>query len=434
MIKLANHLNRNTFLRNILILSTGSFAAQAVAMVFSPIVTRMYGPEAIGLFGAFIALVAILQSIASFNYPIAIVLPKEDGEARDIVLLSFYLSIIIAVLVFVLILIGGSRLFRLINSESILPFAWLLPLNMLFSTWVLIARQWLIRKSMFKVDAKDSLAKTIMSSFAKIGIGCFSPTAFVLILLSTLADIIHAGVICIQSKLNMDQLFTRTTTTHHAHFANLAKRYHEFPLYRTPTALLNSFSQSLPLLMLASFYGAAQAGNFSLARTTVTLPTMLLGESMRSVFYSRIVKASHNAENMPKLLVKATLGLALAGAVPFTILYIFAPQLFVLIFGHNWDLAGHYASWLSLVLFFMLINIPATSSIPVLNLHKWFLGYEVVSTILRIVTLYIGLRFFNNDIIAISLYSIIGVICYSLLIAKVLRTAILNNRLQNAIS
>jgi IS5 family transposase len=64
------------------VVASGTAGAQAITMGFSPVITRLYGPEAFGLLGVFMAMVQVLVPAAALTYPIAIVLPKEDRDAR----------------------------------------------------------------------------------------------------------------------------------------------------------------------------------------------------------------------------------------------------------------------------------------------------------------------------------------------------------------
>ena len=69
-------LGQSKFVRNVAIVATGTAGAQAITMAFAPIITRIYGPEAFGLLGTFMAILAVLTPVAALTYPIAIVLPR----------------------------------------------------------------------------------------------------------------------------------------------------------------------------------------------------------------------------------------------------------------------------------------------------------------------------------------------------------------------
>ena len=85
-------LSKSKFVRNVATVATGTAGAQAISIAFSPIITRLYGPDSFGLLGVFMALVAVLAPLAALTYPIAIVLPKEDSDARALGWLSFYIA------------------------------------------------------------------------------------------------------------------------------------------------------------------------------------------------------------------------------------------------------------------------------------------------------------------------------------------------------
>jgi O-antigen/teichoic acid export membrane protein len=414
------YLANSKFIRNVAILATGTAGAQVITMAFSPIITRLYGPEAFGLLGTFVALVAVLSPISALSYPIAIVLPKEDGNAKGIARLSIYISLIVSAALMLGLLIGGDSLLKLVGAESISMFAVLIPLNVLFSSWLQIAGQWLIRKKQFQVTAKVAIAQALAVNSAKAGIGWFHPLAAVLIVLTSIGSAFHAALLYLgtrktsKEESNASQKQTRTP------LLELARRHYDFPVYRTPQVFINAVSQSLPVLMLAAFFGPATAGFYTICRRVLGMPSQLIGQAVGNVFYPRITEAAHKGENLTRLLIKATLGLAAIGLFPFGIIVVFGPWLFGFVFGSEWVVAGEYARWLAIWLFCAFINRPSVASIPVMNLQGHFLVYEVVSVALRAITLFIGFYIFTNDILAILLFSLAGILLNALLICLTL--------------
>ncbi len=69
------------FVRNVVTVASGSAASQAIVMAFSPLITRLYGPEAFGLQGVFTSVAGLLIVVAAMGYPTAIVLPRHDADA-----------------------------------------------------------------------------------------------------------------------------------------------------------------------------------------------------------------------------------------------------------------------------------------------------------------------------------------------------------------
>jgi len=411
------------FVRNVAIVATGTAGAQAISMAFAPIITRLYGPESFGLLGTFMALVAVLTPIAALAYPIAIVLPKEDSDAKGIMRLSAYISLAMAVFVALALLIGGARLLTLVGAEAIAAFVLLIPLNMLFSAWLQITGQWLIRKKQFQVTAKVAVAQAIMGNSVKVGIGWFNPLAAVLIVLTTIGSAFQAAMLYLVARSADGSAFQTRQTQAKLPMLTLAKRYYDFPLYRAPQIFINAISQSLPVLMLAAFFGPAAAGFYAIGRSVLGMPAQLIGNSVGTVFYPRITEAAHKGENLTRLLLKATLVLAAVGFLPFAIVMAFGPWLFGFIFGAEWVVAGEYARWMALMLFFNFINRPAVATIPVLDLQKGLMVYEVFSTSSKLAALYIGFVLFESDKAAVAFFSVFGAIAYIILITWVMLSA-----------
>lgn len=412
---------KSKFIRNVAVVASGSVVAQAITMAFSPLITRIYGPEAFGLLGVFLAVVAVLSPLAALSYPIAIILPRNDNDAKVLVKLSLCISITIALLTLIIMLMGGDFLLDHVGANTIPGIALLIPLVIVFSALIQVARQWLVRKQQFMEIATAEIAHSFTINIVKVGIGSFYPLAIVLIVLSILGKAIYAGIMALGIK-RLQSSFQENTHKFEIDnsFGFIAKKYYDFPVYRTPQILINALSQNLPIIMLAASFGPASAGYYAICRRVLSMPTQLIGKSVRDVFYPRITEAAHQGENLTFLILKATGGLAALGIIPFSLIIAFGPWLFGFVFGSEWMVAGEYARWLSLMMFFLFINKPSVAAIPTLDLQSGLLVYEVASTASKILALYIGIIIFNDDIMAVFLFGSFGAVAYILLIIWVI--------------
>lgn len=412
---------KSRFVRSVAVVASGTAGAQAITMAFSPVITRLYGPEAFGLLGVFMAMVQVLVPAAALTYPIAIVLPKDDRDARGLARLAANIALPLSFLVAAVIVIGGEPLMGLLGAREISGFALLLPLAMLFAAFAQIAKQWLIRKKQFHVTARAEVAQALVTNTAKAGIGWFYPLAFVLILLSTAGQAIHAGLLALGIKGSWKAAARDDQEKESApSLWALAKTHYDFPLYRAPQVLINAISQNLPTMMLAAFFGPASAGFYTICRGVMGLPSNLISRSVGEVFYPRITEAARRGENLTRLILKATLYLAAVGFVPFAVVVAFGPWLFGLVFGAEWTVAGEYARWLAVMMFFFFINKPSVAAVPVLGLQRGLLIYEFFSTGSKLIAIYIGGVLLKNDQLTIVIFSIFGAVAYIFLIAWII--------------
>src|SRR5690625_3175705 len=106
---------------------TGTTSAQLISMGLSPIITRLYGPEAFGIMGTFNSMVSIILPIVALTYPYAIVLPKNIVEALGIVKLSIYITVSFSTIILVFIYIFQDLIVTTFNLYEISPYLFLIP-------------------------------------------------------------------------------------------------------------------------------------------------------------------------------------------------------------------------------------------------------------------------------------------------------------------
>lgn len=412
---------QNRFVKNILMVAGGTAGAQAIAMAFIPFITRAFGPEVYGTLGAFIALTGVLTTIAALAYPVAIVLPESDNAAKALIKLSLVIAASISLFVLVILLLAGDLIMTKLGAASLISFMFFIPLVAFLTTCQNIAQQWLIRKKAFKVIANVAIAHSFINYGLQALAGIYTPIASVLISIHTLAIAIRSVLIgYIGKRINSTSI---TEKQEDVLLRTVAYEYKDFPLYRAPQVVLNAASQSLPILMLTAFFGPAAAGFYTLTRTVLSIPSSLLGSSIQSVFYPHFNEVVLAKNKTLPLIMRTTGALAAIGILPFLIVIIFGPLLFKFVFGEEWYEAGKYAQWLSVWLFFGMINSPSVSSIPVFGLQRWFLGYEIISVTLRAIAIYAGFFYFSNPLVAVGVFSIVGAILNIYLIARTILSA-----------
>lgn len=405
MKKILGFLNKS-FVRNVIVLASGTAGAQAIAMLLSPIITRLYGPEAFGMMGTFTSIVSIVTPVAALTYPIAIVLPKKDIEAKQLIRLSLYITFFLSFLSFVIIVILKNRIVEVFNLTDVTNYLYLIPLVVIFAGLMQVSEQWLIRTKQFVINARVTLLQSIIINGSKVGVGLYYPYAIVLIILTVFANGLRAGMMILfinKSKRNQEK---KIELEKNKNLKELAKKYYDFPFYRAPEVFLFSISTSLPILMLAAFFGPASAGFYSIGRTVLRVPSQLIGESVGNVFYPRIAEAYNKNENILKLIMKATLSLGVVGIIPYGLIILLGPMLFGLVFGNEWVVAGEYARWIALGSFFGFMNRPSVRALPVLSAQKFHLIYTIITLLIRLGALVIGAYVFSSDSIAVTLFGI----------------------------
>lgn len=411
---------RSRFARNVAVMATGTAAAQAISFLFAPLIARLYGPEAFGLQGVFTAMMSVAITVAALAYPIAIVLPREESEAKGMVRLSAITACLIVFVMTVAVLVGGDWIAAAIGVEAIKGYLLLLPVAVFFSVATQIAQQWLIRSREYKIIAKSSTAQSLFVNGAKSAAGMLHPTAPILIVLTALGGLVHAVLLYLgarRSRLSISHAKNGTYTTP---LMTLAWRYRDFPLYRAPQTFINAASQSMPVLMMAAFFGPLSAGLYALGNMVMGVPSNLIGKAVGDVFYPRVAEIVRNGGAVYWPVVQATGILAVIGVLPFGMVVLYGPQIFAILFGVNWVLAGEYAQWLSLFYFFNFINKPCVALVPIIEIQRGLLVYEVLSTGAKAFALFAGFYLLESARYGVALFSIVGSVAYGVMMAWII--------------
>ncbi|MEI3611399.1 lipopolysaccharide biosynthesis protein [Pseudogracilibacillus sp. SO30301A] len=407
---------KNKFVKNVVIVASGTAGAQAITMLFSPIITRLYGPEAFGVMGTFSAMINMIIPIAALTYPIAIVLPKRDDDAQGIVKLSMLVSLILSIISLIIILLFREPLANLFNFKNISMYLYFIPVIIIFSGFMQVLEQWMIRTKQFSINAKATLYQSLIVNISKVGIGFFYPIAQVLVFFTAIANGLRGTLMYLFSDKNISFKSNKSVN-----IKQLAQKHYDFPVYRAPQDLIDSASQGVPVIMLTTFFGPAAAGFYTIGRTVLRLPTNLIGKAVGDVFYPRIAEAAINKEDVAGLIRKATFSLAIVGIIPFGVVMLFGPFLFSLVFGSDWEMAGEYARWISIWSYFAFMNRPSVRTLPVLNAQKFHLIWTILWTALRIGLLAFTYYLSKDDLLSIAVFCISGTISNALLISITIR-------------
>lgn len=397
-------LTNRSFVRNVIIMASGTAAAQVIALLSSPIITRLYGPEAYGMMGVFQSTVQIIIPVAALTYPVAIVLPKSDQDAKGLMRLSLYISIVLSLLLFLVILFFNESIVKLLNIKAISSYMFLLPVVILFAGLMQINEQWLIRTRQFKITARTEFYRSLFVNGGRISIGLFYPVASVLITLTAIENGIRA--LMMKLYLRNSTYVMNDKKGNETSLKGLAKQYKDFPIYRSPQVFLEKLQGSIPVLLLTIFFGPIATGFFTISRTVLSVPSQLIGKSIGDVFYPRISEAINKKENTSKLILNATLGLGAVGIIPYGIIVFFGPWIFTFIFGSDWLMAGKYAQWMAFWVFCMFLNRPSTRALPALFAQAFQLRYTVLTLIVRLIAFMVGYILFSNDLVALAFLSI----------------------------
>jgi O-antigen/teichoic acid export membrane protein len=391
--------------RNMATLATGTGFAKIIGFLSTPVITRIYLPEHIGVLSVFVALTASLVPFGTLRYTMAIPLPKHDGAATNLAVLSGILLFCVSVFSFFFFWLLGPAILGVLSMEQLLPYWWLLPLAIAGTGMYELLTNWAIRERAFKPLAKTQVWQQVLGASVKIGLGFlgFKPVGLLIGQIFSQAG----GV------LSLLRSFSEKFSTNIRHVSIkrmqfFIRRYADFPKFRLPSQFLLVITTKAPLFYFAWQFGAETAGQFGLAMMVLLLPVNLIGQNTGKAYYGEIAKLGrNNSDEIYKLTKDITIKLFRISIVPFITLLVLGPWLFEFIFGDIWRDAGVFASILAINLLTMFVANPITNALNVVGKQAYYFQINFIRLFLIIFVFSISYFLEFDPYITLITYSFI---------------------------
>jgi len=409
----------SNFLRNVNILSIGAIISQGIAILATPILSRMFSPNDYGLLALFSSVFLITANIVTLSYPIKIILPKKDLESEQIVLISIFLSVCVGSCLLLLTytlpnsLISAIGLKNLGNwlSVSIIVGILLAIINTL--------NYWLNRNSLYKIIASLQIAQSIILTSFSLIMGFFSiENGLIFSQIFTFSILVIIFILFSGLKFN---------NYHFIGLNHIAKKHEDAPKYLYPANLLDVISLQLPFLLITIWFSQEMTGFYRMAYSFLNVPATIVGSATAQIFYQRFNQIWPNAKMAKILLIKTWLMLFFFGLPLFLIIAIWGNKIFIFFLGANWGTAGHIASILAAMSLFSLLHSPTSTTFLVIGCERLLLIFSLVSIFHRIFSLYLG-YLMNNLYFGLIIYMVFEI--FSMLIFQYTAIKKINKKIQ----
>lgn len=343
------------FLRNVATLATGTTLAQAVSIFTAPILYRIYDKEDYGTLGLYMAIVGIIGVFSTMQYNHAILLEKEDDDAKVVMWLNRLINIGIALITLLIVFFLGSEIGNMLGNESLMPWLYLAPVSIFFSGQGQIFSIWANRKKKYKVLTFNAIFTALLVPVVSISIGIFNNGPFGLfmglIVSHTLPSIVLLVFLTRKEDLGLSYLKL-------GEIKGFIRQYKKFPIYSLPSQFVSSFTNQLPIYFLSSYAGPAAVGLYGLAVRMIGLPVQFIGRAINTVFRQRATEDFNREGNFRDIFNK-TLKTLIFFSIPMVlVIIIFGKQLFSYVFGEEWAESGVIAQILIVMFALKLIISP----------------------------------------------------------------------------
>jgi O-antigen/teichoic acid export membrane protein len=405
------YLAKGGFLKAAAKLSGATVLGQIVSILASLILTRLYTPGDFGVLGVFTAIANQLNVFICMRYEWAILTPKEDKKATDVIFLSVTLSAVVAAIIAMVISVSSDRIAFWVKVPALAKVLWLMPIAVLSAGLFQIFNYWALRQKDFSIVAKAQVAKSLWSNGFQIGLGFFNLGALGLLIGYTINQ--FAGLKpLISFFLQNGRKYLKSYSIDNCIAAG--KEYFVFASSCVASSFFNFAAMSAPAILLAFYYGTEEVGSFALAQRITSIPAVLISNSVSQVYFSNACELIHtDPKELGRLHSRTTLllfGLSLLVGCGLLL----APWIVPTLFGRQWQSSGIMCQYMAPMLLFTLCVSPLTM-LEWLNQKVELLIWHSTRLALIILGFYFSHYYHLSVEIGISIFSGITAVSYVIL-------------------
>ena len=347
--------------RNLIVVGGATAVGQGALVLVSPVLSRLYDPEAFGLLSVYAAVLSVLVSIASLRFDFAIPIASEPAEAAHLLALSVVISLITSATLAVVLLLWGSQLAGALGAEPLVSFLWLLPIALFLASVVQALSSWAVYQRTFSALGRMRAIQGFAQAVGQASLG-FGHAGLVGLILGDVAGRVFGAEQLIRSSF----VRLRSTSLSVASMGRCARQRWGFARVMTGASFLSALSLQVPFLMIPALFDLQSSGQYFLAYRMLTLPASLVAAAVGQVFFGEASHRRADRQRLHDLALAAAVSLFVFSIPTYAIVAVGGQALIATVFGRQWQLAGLYAQIMAPSLIFWSIANPM-SSLPVIG-------------------------------------------------------------------
>ncbi len=400
---------KSEFSRNVLTLMAGTTIAQAIPIAISPILTRIYTPEDFGVFALYMSIASILSVVATGRYEMAIMLPKKDEDAINIVALSIGIAFFVSFFSLVVVFVFNSQITNILGNPEISNWLYFIPVTVLLTGVYQSFNYWSNRKKQYKRLATSRVIQSSAASTTNLGMGFGGFGTSGLIAGQLIGQ---SFAVTVLGKMVFREMESKFLHVKRLKIIAMARRYLDFPKYDILASLFNASSHQMTHILFNALFNSTIAGYFYLTQKILGLPIAFVASAVSDVFRQSATREYQLYNNAKAVYISTFKKLFILSIFPSLLLYFYAVELFVFVFGEEWRVSGEYTKIMVPMLLLRFVSSPLSFMLYVgekqhLNFYSQGLFLvAIVASFLIANTEYEVIRYISTFFSCIYLYYI----------------------------
>lgn len=387
-------------------LVSGSLLANLIVLVSTPLLARLYPPEAFGQLAVFISVTGLIATGLCLRLEQAVYLPRSRRRSAVLVLTGMLVASALAGLLQLLYLISGNWSGHSLAGRLN---AWVPAAALALALYNLLAN-WAVREHLISLVNRTRVFRAVVQVATQLGLGLGGYSAGLVA-----GEVAGRGTGIAAPARRLLSGFVGAWPAP-ALLWRVLRRYRRFVLIGTPAALLNVAVMQSPAVLLAWFYSPAAAGLYFMTQRLVAAPMAIIGQAVAQAYTAELARRLQQSAPQAGRLYFRTVGwLGLLGGVPLCALAVVAPWGLPWLLGAEWQQAGLFVSVLLGFFIGQFVMSPLANSLNILDRQHWLFAWDALRLLLVLLAFWLPSRLGWPVWQALLCFSLVMAVSYVLL-------------------
>lgn len=376
--------------RGIFTLAMGQGGATIFTLLLSPLLTRLYSPEAFGPVTLLTSFCGLLAVFGTLSYSKAIPLTRRTRARQSLVSLCFVLAATTTVVTAVLVAIFGEHVARIYNKPELASYLTLVPLMFLLMALGQIVTLSLLAQRKHKLIAARTVLDKVISVLSQIALGAtVLPNSPLGLVIGTITGTIVGACWGLRNVIAHTYHGTRYIVQR-APLIAIGRRHRELPRVHLLSKFIATAGVNAPTVIMGIYFPLEVIGLYALANRVLKIPSSLFTNASKQIYFVEAAELINQGRTCAGITVELLRLLSALTAIPVMFLLLFGEQCFGLLFGSSWAEAGVYAQILAPWIMVTVVGTPFTSLLTAEERFGESLAYTASLFVLRIGSVAIG--------------------------------------------
>ena len=358
--------DRRGFAWHVGVMLFGAVTGQAVSLLLSPVLTRIFTPTEFGRLSVYGALLMLFGMMASLGLEIAIPICTRDDECANLLALSGMALAATTTVVAALTYVMPANRFAVLWFGPLLSWRFLFPVGFACLGGYFILLALATRASAFQDIARTRIAQGVGGPVSQITLGLLGAGTPGLVIGFVIGQ--ASGTVMLFSRCVLANRAWLQAISRHGMIA-AARRYARFPLFTSWSRVLEAAGGGLVLfLVFSACYSSQIAGFMFLSERVIWRPLLLVSSSLLQVFTGEAGRAaSQNPEQLRRRFYQVVPRQFLLAAGWVGLVNLVAGWAFPVLFGAQWAAAIPYMRALSVAYMVQSVLHPLSTTLQMLE-------------------------------------------------------------------